>query len=222
MYYQSMVTYLPLFPLQLVVFPGEKLNLHIFEERYKQLISECFNGTKAFGIVSYFKENVQDYGTEAEVTSIEKIYPDGRMDVRIKGIRTFKISEFYEKDEKALYPAGHVNFDHEYMQYPINQMADEEISKKLKEILIKLSQILDVNKNLIPSKPQNMSFSIAHYLGMPIEMEYKLLLTTHENERQAMLIEYLENALPDIKKREKMKTLIALNGHFKEIIPPNF
>lgn len=217
-----MVTYLPLFPLQLVVYPGEKLNLHIFEERYKQLISECFNGTKAFGIVAYFKETVQDYGTEAEVTSIEKIYPDGRMDVRIKGIRTFKIDEFYEKAENALYPAGLVKFDHEYMQYPINELAEEEISKKLKEILIKLSQILDVNKNLIPSKPQNMSFSIAHYLGMPLEKEYLLLLTRHENERQQLLIEYLETALPDIKKRERMKSIIALNGHFKNITPPNF
>jgi Lon protease-like protein len=217
-----MATYLPLFPLQLVVYPGEKLNLHIFEERYKQLISECFNGTKAFGIVSYFKENVQDYGTEAEVTAIEKIYPDGRMDVRIKGIRTFKIDEFFEKSENALYPAGMVSFEHEYMQYPLHELAQEETSKKLKEILIKLSQILDVSKNLIPSKQQNMSFSIAHYLGMPLEKEYELLLTNHENERQELLIEYLETALPDIKKRERMKSIIALNGHFKEIIPPNF
>jgi len=217
-----MATYLQLFPLQLVVFPGEKLNLHVFEERYKQLISECYNGTKAFGIVSFFKESVQDYGTEAEVTAIEKIYPDGRMDVRIKGIRTFKIEEFFEKDENALYPAGMVAFDHGYMQYPINDMAEDETSKKLKEILIKLSKILDITKNLIPSKPQNMSFSIAHYLGMPLEKEYELLLTNHENERQEKLIEYLEIALPDIKKRERMKSLIALNGHFKEINPPNF
>lgn len=217
-----MITYLPLFPLQLVVFPGERLNLHVFEERYKQLISECFNGTKAFGIVSFFNETVQDYGTEVEVTAIEKIYPDGRMDVRIRGLRTFKVVEFFDKADDAMYPAGNVSFEHEYIQYPINDVAEENISKKLKEILIQLSKILDVNKNLIPSRPQNMSFSIAHYLGMPLEKEYQLLLTTNENERQQKLIEYLESALPDIKKRERMKSLIALNGHFKEIIPPKF
>jgi Lon protease-like protein len=217
-----MATYLPLFPLQLVVFPGERLNLHVFEERYKQLISECFNGTKAFGIPSYFNETVQDFGTEAEVTAIEKIYPDGRMDVRIKGLRTFRILEFKEKAESAMYPAGTVSFEHEYMQYPINDMAQERISNKLKEILTELSRVLDVSKNLIPSRPQNMSFSIAHYLGMPLEKEYELLLTTNENERQQKLIQYLETALPDIKKRELMKTRIALNGHFKDIKPPDF
>ncbi len=217
-----MTTFLPLFPLQLVVFPGEKLNLHIFEERYKQLISECYNGTKAFGIPTYFNENVQEFGTEAEVISIEKIYSDGRMDVSIKGLRTFRIIDFFPKAEEALYPAGIVSFDHEYIQYPLNDTATEEISKKLKEILTELSRVLDVSKNLIPSKKQNMSFSIAHYLGMPIEKEYELLLTTHESERQKKLIQYIESAMPDIKKRELMKTKIALNGHFKDIKPPEF
>lgn len=217
-----MTTYLPLFPLQLVVFPGERLNLHVFEDKYKQLISECFNGNKAFGIPSFFNENVQEYGTEAEVSSIEKIYPDGRMDVRIKGLRTFRIVNFFTKAENAPYPAGIVSYEHDYMQYPIHTLADEKISNKLKEILIQLSAILDVSKNLIPSKPQNMSFSIAHYLGMPLDKEYELLLTTHENERQEKLIQYLELALPDIKQREKMKSKIALNGHFKDIKPPQF
>jgi len=217
-----MTTYLPLFPLQLVVFPGEKLNLHIFEERYKQLISECYNGTKAFGIPSFIKENVQEYGTEVEVRSIEKIYPDGRMDVTVTGLRTFRIIDFFEKAENAPYPAGIVSFEHDYIQHPINTLADESISKKLKEILTELSRVLDVSKNLIPSRPQNMSFNIAHYLGMPLEKEYELLLTTHETERQRKLIQYIESALPDIKKREMMKTKIALNGHFKEIKPPEF
>lgn len=217
-----MTTYLPLFPLQLVVFPGERLNLHIFEDKYKQLISECFNGNKAFGIPSFFNENVQEYGTEAEVSAIEKIYPDGRMDVRIKGLRTFRVVNFFTKAENAPYPAGIVSYEHDYMQYPIHTLADEKTSNKLKEILIQLSGILDVSKNLIPSKPQNMSFSIAHYLGMPLDKEYELLLTTHENERQEKLIQYLELALPDIKQREKMKSKIALNGHFKDIKPPQF
>src|SRR5687768_15920078 len=128
-----MTTYLPLFPLQLVVFPGERLHLHVFEEKYKQLISECYNGTKAFGIPSYFNESVQEFGNEAEVASIEKVYPDGRMDVKIKGIRTFRILDFFSKAEHADYPAGIVSYDHEFIQHPLHSLADEEISKKLKE-----------------------------------------------------------------------------------------
>src|SRR5688572_8260017 len=139
--YITMTTYLPLFPLQLVVFPGEKLNLHIFEERYKQLISECYNGTKAFGIPSFINENVQEYGTEVEVRAIEKIYPDGRMDVSVTGLRTFRIIDFFEKTDNAPYPAGIVSFEHDYIQHPINTLAEETISKKLKEILTELSRV---------------------------------------------------------------------------------
>lgn len=217
-----MTTYIPLFPLQLVVFPGERLNLHIFEDRYKQLISECFNGNKAFGIPAFFGESVQEYGTEAEVTSIEKIYPDGRMDVRITGLRIFRVIDFFAKAEEALYPAGIVTFNHEVVYDPNEQTAEASITERLKESLIELSKVLDINKNLIPSRPQKMSFSIAHYLGMPIEKEYDLLLTTTESQRQQKLIDYIKTALPDIKKRELMKTKIALNGHFKEIKPPDF
>lgn len=218
----GMTTFIPLFPLQLVVFPGEKLNLHIFEDRYKQLISECYNGNKVFGIPAFFGESVQEYGTEAEVTSIEKIYPDGRMDVRVKGLRIFRVIDFFAKSENALYPAGIVTFNHDIVYNPDEQTAEESVTDKLKRSLEELSRILDVNKNLIPSRPQKMSFSIAHYLGMPIEKEYDLLLTTTETRRQEKLIDYIESALPDIKQRELMKTKIALNGHFKEIKPPHF
>lgn len=217
-----MTTFIPLFPLQLVVFPGERLNLHIFEDRYKQLISECYNGTKVFGIPAFFGETVQEYGTEAEVTSIEKIYPDGRMDVRIKGIRIFRIIDFFAKAENALYPAGIVTFKHDLVYNPDEQTAEENVTERLKESLLELSRVLDINKNLIPSRPQKMSFSIAHYLDMPIEKEYDLLLTTSETQRQKKLIDFIESALPNIKQRELMKTKIALNGHFKDIKPPHF
>ncbi len=90
-----MTDFLPLFPLQLVVFPGEKLNLHIFEPRYKQLIREVEQNGTTFGIPSYIDGKVMDVGTEIRLISVEKRYEDGQMDIRTEGMGLFRIIELY-------------------------------------------------------------------------------------------------------------------------------
>lgn len=217
-----MTSYYPLFPLQLVVFPGERLNLHIFEDRYKQLVNECYNQHKPFGIPAFINDEVSEYGTEVEIISIEKLYPDGKMDIRTRGTKIFRIEEFFPKAEGALYPAGVISFNHEYSTTLLDSRGEEETVKNLKELLRHLADILDISKNLIPSNEQYISFKIAHYLGMPLEEEYKLLLTHTETQRQEILIRFLNRALPDIEQREQMRKTILLNGHFKQLKPPHF
>lgn len=217
-----MTLYYPLFPLQLVVFPGEKLNLHIFEERYKQLVNECYNQHKPFGIPAYMNGEVAEYGTEVEIISIEKLYPDGRMDIRTKGTKVFRIIDFYTKAEEALYPAGIITFSHDYSSALLDSLADDETVKNLKQLLVKLADILEVSKNLIPSSDHYLAFRIAHYLSMPLETEYKLLTAFTESQRQQILIEYLNKAIPDYERRESIRKKIALNGHFKNLKPPDF
>jgi hypothetical protein len=217
-----MTTYFPLFPLQLVVFPGERLNLHIFEDRYKQLVNQCFNTNKTFGIPAFVNDKVSEYGTEVEILSIEKLYPDGKMDIRTRGLKVFRILEFFPKAEEALYPAGVISFNHEYSTVLLDSKADEETVKNLKELLAHLADLLDISKNLIPSDEQYISFRIAHYLGMSIEDEYSLLLTHTETQRQQMIIRFLEKVMPNIEHREAIRKKIALNGHFKELKPPHF
>lgn len=217
-----MTTYIPLFPLELVVFPGEKLNLHIFEDRYKQLVNQCYNTNKTFGIPAYINGKVSEYGTEVEITSIEKLYPDGKMDISTRGLKIMRILEFFPKADQALYPAGIVSFSHDYSSLLLDSVAEENTVKNLKELLLKLADVLNISKNLIPSGDHFISFRIAHYLGMPIEDEYRLLLTHTEDQRQRQLITFLEQTLPDIEQREKIRNKIALNGHFKELQPPHF
>ena len=93
-----------LFPLSLVVFPGEELRLHIFEPRYKQLIHDCTTENITFGIPPYFEGKDLRYGTELEVTEIVKKYDDGKMDIKAKGIGWFEIDEFYKVLFGKLYP----------------------------------------------------------------------------------------------------------------------
>jgi len=76
-----MTNFIPIFPLALVVYPGEKLNLHIFEPRYKLLIAECFHAKKSFGIPVVLNNKLADKGTLMEITEISKVYDDGKMDI---------------------------------------------------------------------------------------------------------------------------------------------
>ncbi len=84
-----MTNFIPIFPLSIVVFPGENLNLHIFEPRYKQLINDCITNQKPFGIPTVLKENVAEMGTLVQIKEVTKVYDDGRMDIKTEGMAVF-------------------------------------------------------------------------------------------------------------------------------------
>ena len=84
---------LPLFPLDLVLFPGTSLPLHIFEPRYKEMISECLDRKKSFGIVRAKEEGVAEIGCTAEIITVAKKYPDGRMDILTQGRERFEVMQ---------------------------------------------------------------------------------------------------------------------------------
>jgi len=85
-----MTNFIPIFPLNVVVYPGEALNLHIFEERYKQLINECFAEKKPFGIPVVLNKKMEEMGTLVEITAIAEKFDDGKMNIVTKGISVFQ------------------------------------------------------------------------------------------------------------------------------------
>jgi Lon protease-like protein len=86
-----MTNFTPIFPLGIVVYPGEALNLHIFEPRYKQLINECFTQKKPFGIPVVLDKQMQEFGTLVEIESIAKQYEGGEMDIHTRGTKVFRM-----------------------------------------------------------------------------------------------------------------------------------
>ena len=86
------MSHLKLFPLSLVSFPTKIVPLHIFEERYKILISECINNKSEFGIVYQNNNSLADFGCSMKVLKVVKNYPDGRMDIISKGKNIFKLN----------------------------------------------------------------------------------------------------------------------------------
>lgn len=212
----SETKYLPMFPLNLVVFPEEKLNLHIFEPRYKQLVLDCVENKKTFGIPTFIQNSVGLFGTEVEILDIEKKYDNGEMDIRTKGLRIFKILNFDKMAPGRLYAGGEVEMvDNSFEEDIITKM-------KIKELLEELYETLGLG-NLYLELPEDFnSYDIGHQLGLNTEQEYTLLQVLSEKERQEIILQHLQQLLPLLLETEKLKERVRLNGHFKNLTPPNF
>ncbi|SFF95916.1 LON peptidase substrate-binding domain-containing protein [Pontibacter chinhatensis] len=208
--------YLPMFPLNIVVFPNEKLNLHIFEPRYKQLVLDCVENEKTFGIPTYIQGGVGVYGTEVEILNIEKKYDNGEMDIRTRGLHIFKIRNFDKMAPGRLYAGGEV----EMLQ---NGTEEDIVTKvKIRELLEQLYETLGLG-NLYLELPEDFtSYDIGHQLGLNLEQEYALLQLDSEADRQELILLHLQHIMPLLLETEKLKERVRLNGHFKNLTPPNF
>ncbi len=205
---------LPFFPLKLVAYPGEILNLHIFEERYRQLINECLEEEKTFGIPTYLDERLPGCGTEMKVTALHERHPDGSMDISTEGIRVFRIDTFDNPLTGKLYAGGEITILPEETDLirPLPQLA---------ELLDTLYGLLTTPvKYDVEQKP--FSFQIAHKVGLSLTDEYELLTLRRESARQQFLIQHLQKVIPVVAEMEQTKNRIRMNGHFRNLDPLNF
>ncbi|MCW3106248.1 MAG: hypothetical protein JWQ09_754 [Segetibacter sp.] len=206
-----MTNFIPIFPLGIVVFPGEDLNLHIFEPRYKQLITDCFADAKPFGIPTVLKHGLSERGTLVEVKEIVEVYEDGKMDIKTKGMSIFRILEVVKSIPDKLYSGAIVN-------YPVNEESKkvlllQKVVKSTKE----LHTVLKLKKDF--KKPDNelVSYDIAHHVGLSLEEEYEFAGLFREDQRLEYLKRHLLKVLPVVNEMEVLKDRIKLNGHFKNL-----
>jgi len=207
---------LALFPLNLVVFPGEKLNLHIFEPRYRQLVRDCLSEGITFGIPPYRNEAVSSLGTEMQLTGIEKTYDSGELDIRTRAVGLFRIEEFYRQAPGKLYAGGLVE------DLADNNVGDVILQSRITAHMEQLYDVLGLRKLMQELPPDYRVYDIAHHLGLNTEQEYQLLEAETEAERQEIVLEHLEHILPVLLETERLKERVRLNGHFKNLTPPNF
>lgn len=212
-----MQMFLPLFPLNLVVFPGEALNLHIFETRYRQLVNECYQDHTTFGIPTYIDEQIGQFGTEVELLAIENLYPDGRMDIKTRGLRIFELLDFQNPAPEKLYAGGEVLLLEEDPQ-----RANPATTEYLERMLESLSQVLQIKvlEQADPNRP--LSYQIAHRMGLSLSQKYELLQIASEELRQQRLIKHLDQSLPILREAERSKMIVKMNGHFKHFDPLSF
>lgn len=209
-----MVSRLALFPLQTIVYPGEKLPLHIFEKRYKQLIEDCENSGITFGIPVYM-DNHLEYGTEMELVHTMRKYESGARDVICQGLRVFRITEFDHNEKEKLYAGGDVEFLQD------EDDSTETLKNQLLELIFELYVHLEVPRPVI-DLPSFRSYTLAHKIGLSQQQEYSLLKITSEKTRQEFLINHLLITIPIVQEMNRTKQIIELNGHFRNYDPLDF
>ena len=190
---------LPIFPLELVLLPGVPLPLHIFEPRYKEMIAECLEQNKPFGVVRASSDGVADIGCTAEIVSVTKKYDDGRMDILTRGVERFEVIQ--------------VNEDREFLQAEISVVQDEdEPGKPAAQMVtqaVRLHAEIAKLAGAEPSGPDehagNLSFLLAGSLPLDLDFKQNLLSTLSEAKRLEAVVGYLEAVLPGLRRAAKAR-----------------
>lgn len=212
-----MTQFLPIFPLNIVVFPNEGLNLHLFEPRYIQLINDCVRMQKPFGIPTMMNGQVQERGTLMHIAELSQGFEaDGQMgdsggDIRTQAGGTFRILEIIKSVPDKLYQGAIVHLDEtESGDLPF-------IPAPLFALIRELHAHLNLDKKFPLPDDQLHAFDVAHHLGLSLEEEYHLRELLEERQRQEFIRRHLGRVLPTLQAMEQLKERARLNGHFRPL-----
>lgn len=195
---------LPLFPLEIVVFPGAPLPLHIFEPRYKEMIGECLSQNRAFGMVRAKENALSAIGCSARILTVIKKYEDGRMDISAEGAQRFEIIQLSQ--ERSFLQAEVAFFDDE----------PSTVSKSAAETVIQLhEQLFSVIGQPVEVEPDAayLSFRLAQDLPVDLDFKQTLLEIKSEAERIEVLTEYYQATIPKIENSLRVRQRASGNGH---------
>jgi Lon protease-like protein len=207
-----MTNFIPVFPLGIVVYPGETVNLHIFESRYKQLINECYTDGKPFGIPTVIDNKLNEMGTLVRVTEIVKVHDSGELDIRTVGLRVFRVLELIKSVPDKLFSGAIVNYPDN-----IEGPGKRELMQKVVNAIRELHRLLNIEKDFKKPDDELAAYDIAHHVGLSLEQEYEVLGLLREEQRQEYIKRHLGKVLPVIAEMETLKERVKLNGHFKNL-----
>jgi Lon protease-like protein len=196
---------IPLFPLDVVLFPGTPLPLHIFEPRYKEMIAECRAQDRTFGVVRALEEGLADVGCTAEIITVVKEYPDGRLDLVTEGRRRFEVVR--------------VNQERSFLQAEVLMIADDpgkppaSDTTRAVQLHADLLALAGARQDISAADPATLSFYLAGSLPIDLDFKQKLLALRSESERLRLLIAYLEIVIPKLRSATTAREKAGGNGH---------
>lgn len=167
---------LGLFPLPMVVLPGEISRLHIFEPQYKSLINDCFASDKGFVIPFIFNGEVSGLGVLVKLVDVERFYPDGKMDIKIEGKNIVRITDF-ENSYKSDYATGKIQI----LGGSIPSNFQHEIQELVSEINFSDPANFNTLKNI------NI-YSVANLLMLSAPIKERLIKCAHRVDLQSRII----------------------------------
>jgi Lon protease-like protein len=200
-------TRIPQFPLEVVLFPGMPLPLHIFEPRYRIMLSRCINEKIEFGIILATETELAKIGCTAEIVEKLKEYPDGRVDILCEGRALFRLIEVLNEKE---------------YQEAIADYLPEDILPQDSEKEAQLIERFQVCHALVFGQPWvvssrdeglSLAFQMAARLPLELEVKQKLLEIREESARQAFLLLRINDLLPQLAQRQRLRKIAGGNGH---------
>ena len=196
---------LPLFPLEVVLLPGTPLPLHIFEPRYKEMIRECLTNEAPFGVIRALEEGIAEIGCTAEIITVTKEYPDGRLDLIAEGRKRFEVVELNE--ERAFLRA-------EVLLVPDEPgaLVQEERVKAI-QLHLEILSLAGAVQDLSAADQNQLSFYLAGSLPLDLDFKQKLLAMRSEGERIQAVASYLESILPKLRRVARARQKAGGNGH---------
>ena len=196
---------LPLFPLEVVLFPGTPLPLHIFEPRYKEMIGECLAQHRHFGVVRAVEQGLAEVGCTAEIVTVVKEYSDGRLDLVAEGRKRFELVR--------------VNQERSFLQAEVLLIDDEpgapskEESSRAVQLHSELLAIAGAKQDLSAADPSLLSFYLAGSVPLDLDFKQRLLSLRSEPERLSSYISYLETIIPNLRRAASAREKAGGNGH---------
>jgi Lon protease-like protein len=195
---------LPLFPLEIVVFPGAPLPLHIFEPRYKEMIGECLSQERPFGMVRAKENALSAVGCSARILTIIKKYEDGRMDIAAEGAQRFEIIQVNQ--ERSFLQAEVSFFDDE--PSIVSKSAADTVVQLHEQLFAVMGQTVEVDRDAT-----YLSYRLAQDLPVDLDFKQTLLEMKSEAERVEILTEYYRATIPKVENSLRVRQRASGNGH---------
>lgn len=173
-----------IFPLNVFLLPGECIELHIFEERYRQLIKDCLEQDFLFGIVFSHQENNDNFGSIVKLEEVIKNYPGGEMDILVRSVSLFKLEEFHLQINEKLYPGGTVSPLLKNQNFAPGPILTDDVNKYLLEYGTFPMEVFNREDGIT-------LFDIAAELNMSDADKLELIKLRHADKMENFLKNYL-------------------------------
>ena len=204
------MTEIPLFPLNVVLMPGTPMPLHIFEERYKQMVNECLEDLSEFGMVLADESGTRNIGCTARIVELMQRYEDGRLVILVEGSRRFKLNNILTGKP---YYVGEI----EYLE---DEAPGEDISSLAEECIVLLKRVIeaamdgDVGIEVEPPY-RNLSFAIAGRIESDLETRQRILEISSEEGRLRKVRELLTETAEKLERDKGVREKAETNGHVR-------
>ena len=203
------ITTIDLFPLQLVLLPGETLPLHIFEERYRRLIARCRESGSAFGVIMHGSDSVAEAGCTAIVSKVIEELDDGRLNIIVRGRQRFRIETLLQPEdpETDCLRARIWLFDDEPGDHDVDDLVAEA------ELLFhQLVALMGTEATEVPEGDEQLSFRLASAVDFGVALKQSLLEAVSETDRLDLLVTVMQGLIPSLELRRDREEAIRGNG----------